>query len=1484
MSNPFQKFGNWLSDTVAGNIVQTFIIPFGFIKTGVDMYNSAKEAAEAQAEAEKQSRISSALNGDISSLPYIKGAKNTIATGKTQPYIIGRHLFTPYILNGGGGTYKGFHRIGGTYGSKQYYYVVLEGGFNKQVLESLNVGDVRVLSFGGGTPQEGKWYFDAGSDFADGDSFVEISQDGAGFETSEFNKKTVENEVNAQLKYADDEDYEDLIYTLDKNAMAVDITIMLNGCYAVDSSGNKTEKTRSIVPAWSSDYEQILSEGGDTSQATWHEFTFEQKSEVTSTSYINGIYSYKYSYKCGNDRHYHFQSSNQIKANIKAQKSSWTLISGTDMRDDSSASFNVTYTTKTNYNRNTVTVSATIKMTKTTTTTTQTTTESNAFSYNKQSQIRFNAHCDLPFSACFDSSTDDDGNTVYSKKSYPVAVRISTSDKSDDKAKADCYVQYVQSTCFENSLSLSAGAFVAEKVVADREARFSTLIGVKIEATSANEDKLDKISVVTNGLAPVWSGSGWNGSKEPTSNIASWTLEILTSDAHSPSKMSADEIDLTAFGAWYEYCEEYGLYVNKVLTSGAQKETILASLAQAGRAVLYQDSGSGKISVAYDRIQDESRMLINPENLVSFSWKKDMGRQPDGVKLTYIDSANDAYDTDSLVRMYEQYSSGGADQWADSENRDYDAEITEIDSYGITDYTQAYAYMDYIMRCARLRLKDVTAVTGKECCFLRPYDRVTVQHYAIGRGEGSTRIKKILKNAAGYIIAAETYEPLAIQQDETFYVAIQCTGSGEPEVKIAEATTNATRGNFVYFSYQQSFSLKVGDIMSYGLSKETVTEDFIVRSVQPNGSGYSLSLTEYDERIFENGEIPEYESPLSLNGDIRKVNIPADGSVTQDDIDVAVAGTVSSTVERIARETAEEAARNAAKEAAGDAAQEAADVVQHGIHFKNVHQITDFASSIDDLQKRIDDAAADASSGISITEDEILLFVESKDAAQSAALSLKAAEIMSVVNDNDTAQTTALQQTRDAIQAMVRGGGTVGYMALSTELPAVIDNATYAKMLTAGISVDDIGTMYTELDNSKLIFGKTVYTIKESAKEKEAKALYDKLAAAGLLASQFKVEAKQIVLDAGDDGTVTIGGQTIFTSSKTSSVAESTASSEAAAKRNEMAKSLGYDSYDAMAEAASQQYTVIKDGMLNTTLIDTEALFAKDIVVSNVLQTANFKDLDKDSSIDSTGVKIDANYGTIIAEYLNAKEIRLSKGLIVDGEALSINGNTVSAENLEAKYQLTAHGVIQQGFVTSLDLFRITFVYYQSAVHVLQCSLDSSYFTLERIKTGIYKMRISHQYIYDNFRDINLQGMALYPKVIFASDAKIEDATTYNATVDGTAYTKMYKYRADTRYAALCRIVKDSRTGWYHDNSEDADIGPTTSGDESDNITYAPMVYAKFTGDNGTLYKDGAPGNFTSVSLDSDDWYSFYFVFTDNSGDAFEDVTGGADIVVTAYK
>ena len=205
------------------------------------------------------------MRDDIANVPNLRGASNSLAKGKTQPYVMGEHLFTPYLLT------APHYEISGTDGANQYYYAVMEGGFNDQVIRSVSADDIKLKTFTGDTPQEGSFKLDAGV-FYDSAARIEISQDGNSFAESHFNAVYATQTPGAELKKADADDYEDLIFSLPQNAADVVLTIHFRGLRGYADDGSKVNRTVVVKPYYS------LNAG-----STWTEFFFNQNGSNSNT-------------------------------------------------------------------------------------------------------------------------------------------------------------------------------------------------------------------------------------------------------------------------------------------------------------------------------------------------------------------------------------------------------------------------------------------------------------------------------------------------------------------------------------------------------------------------------------------------------------------------------------------------------------------------------------------------------------------------------------------------------------------------------------------------------------------------------------------------------------------------------------------------------------------------------------------------------------------------------------------------------------------------------------------------------------------------------------------------------------------------------------------------------------------------------------------------------------------------------------------------
>lgn len=240
--------------------VATFIIPFGFIIQPAEIaYKARQQADEAERELEKIKKLTNSANIDNS--PFLRGASNTIATEKSQPYFCGRNFLTPYLFS------QPFYKISGTDGATQEVYNILECGFKGIVLNKLGIGDTVIKTFSDSKPQNGVFSINEGI-FANGQ--FEIKQNGELFSTlTELNRKIVSNVINSEIA----KDFEvtagtkeHTIITLDPNAKDVDLCVNFPyGLYTYDENNDRIKAEVTIIPEYSLD-------GG----STWTQFTFNQ--------------------------------------------------------------------------------------------------------------------------------------------------------------------------------------------------------------------------------------------------------------------------------------------------------------------------------------------------------------------------------------------------------------------------------------------------------------------------------------------------------------------------------------------------------------------------------------------------------------------------------------------------------------------------------------------------------------------------------------------------------------------------------------------------------------------------------------------------------------------------------------------------------------------------------------------------------------------------------------------------------------------------------------------------------------------------------------------------------------------------------------------------------------------------------------------------------------------------------------------------------
>lgn len=812
------------------------------VAAGVASYRAKVAAEKAKKELEKLKN--SANNSEIDNRPFLRGASNEYAQGKTLPYICGKSFFTPYLLC------RPFYELTGADGINQFVNNILVCGFNRQVFHQVAIDDVIIKKFSGATtPQEGAYNLDTGI-FAEGGS-LEIAQDGNPLSSltalnSKVESKDCKEEIpKDEVVAGGTKPY--LTYTLDPNAKNVDVAITFPyGLYEIDDSNKKKAHTVTITPQYSLN-------GG----STWIDFTFSGVLQTTTTRYEG---KYKFGSKM-------YRSAKWVKQHPEA----WIFVSGTDVRNSGqSLDVEIKYVGDYDDDRG-----ASYTITASYTQTTSSRINSNTFTRNEPNkELRYVAHKDFSLS---------DYTTLHNNGQTAIYIRLRSNGTTDNKAHNECYCLYYQSVCFDpNKSSLPAGilddggaaGLVSCKVLEPREQAFCTLLGIRAKATLNNENKFKKINIISTGTARTWNGSTLSSTKTATRNPGAWALEIETSDRHPASRRADSELDLESYKDFYNYCSQNNFFFDYALTTELKKDDLLQYIMEATGACIYTDI-HGRRAIAIDRAQENALAIYNPQNIISVQNKKTFGRRTDGLRIKYINSVDDIWKEDTYIVMREV---GGSPLPLTS-----DSIIKDIDAAGITTHAHVVKYARRLMAIEALRPKTTTIEVGNEGVFYTPFSKVLLQDDSLKIGTGHAVINE-LGYIDGELKRIYLNGKVTFEQDKYYGVIINCINEDgmHPLALKVEGEGYTDRLTVITSSGEEDdVRPEIGNVLSFGELDDSgnftrIATPYLISNIRRNEKGFSLDLVNYDEAIYDSGTIPEYKSNITQKPAAPNAEIPPD--------------------------------------------------------------------------------------------------------------------------------------------------------------------------------------------------------------------------------------------------------------------------------------------------------------------------------------------------------------------------------------------------------------------------------------------------------------------------------------------------------------------------------------------------------------------------------------------------------------------------------
>lgn len=466
--------------------------------------------------------------------------------------------------------------------------------------------------------------------------------------------------------------------------------------------------------------------------------------------------------------------------------------------------------------------------------------------------------------------------TFTAAESYGKTISIKvekTTPKMESNSQEDCALLWYQTFCYDADLS-SSSSLVACQVVNTQLLNKTTRVAYRIVSNDNTQGMLDELHCMSEGFARTWNGSEWSNTKTSTRNLASWILEVLTSDIHNPSKYDLSDIDLPSFGALYEYCADNDFYCDGILDKEISKKNLIEKLLTICNSSLIINQ-EGKLEVITDKEETTPVALLNAENIASVSYSKNLQRKTTGTKVTFTSRESWTVDT-----FYSMLDGGSYDYQTDT--------VNELALDYVTEYNHAYKIAQRQLRQQQLQPREIKVDVGSEGDYYPLYSTILLQIPQLLQGLCSSVISKVYYNDDNEITGFDIQDLVQFEANKRYGIILQGTNDYGYRLFSLEVTgQNRTRTLALTEPLAVTASSpkpEAGNHLSFGLLDSDgeftkITNTMKIYGIEPNqNKGITLTLKDYNEDIYEYGTIPNYKSNITLPQ-------AKDGGVSLDDIE-----------------------------------------------------------------------------------------------------------------------------------------------------------------------------------------------------------------------------------------------------------------------------------------------------------------------------------------------------------------------------------------------------------------------------------------------------------------------------------------------------------------------------------------------------------------------------------------------------------------------
>ena len=838
---------------------------------GVTAYKAKKQAQRAKEEADRIADSMKNSGGSVDADPTMPGASNTVATGKTQPFVMGRRLWTPYFLTAEWDNLRGSYwqeAAASLFDVKITLTVTqdydeeecnLDGYYYDLKLEFLSDwdGGLDVNVMYGSHHDHFEFTIKKGETYTAGQTISASFWDG-------WNRQRTDIRING-IKYY----FSGLDFSQEKTTGSINLRYTMISSEAHYEKDN-TEYNYRVLQAGFADQaieeiradDEVLIKFNPpvTSADTFLSSTLFQDSRLeireNGEAFKNENFNFKMDVqevgtelKLSDDESYS-DLEYTVPVNTKSIYIPLEFPSGL-------------YTTNDNGSRSARTIRTLVQYS----TDGGTTYKKLQTQFGRDGMIEDNNRSDLYFVLEHTFADAEILNAV--KNGQPIKIKISClTPKTENGNTCDTMqIVKIRSRLIDEKKARTKNLIEYAPLLEKKIDDLSVKIGLCLKATATNKDKAGRIQIVTCGMARIWNKTSrvWSSEKKATRNPASWLLEVLTSKTHPASKLSDEEIDLESFGDLYEYCEKNALNIDLVISTGDTKENILKKILETANAALYR-SIYGKLAVAVDDKKTNAVAILNQQNLISFSAEKSLARNVDGYRVTFTENQFWKEDTQVFMRDGSDYADAPAD---------VQIEELKIDSFTADsssgNFSQVYKTIRRKINADILRAHTYSLEIGKEGYFFPLFSKIKIQHPALYTGLGSSVIKRIIVSGQK-ITALELYSPVQYSKNARYGAVIQCVNKNYSRILNVEYTAENEESTVINLVSPISVSAEtvpsVDNILSFGTlssdgSFKTITNEMTITEIKPTSNGYRLTGVDYSDALFEYGAIPRYECNLS---------------------------------------------------------------------------------------------------------------------------------------------------------------------------------------------------------------------------------------------------------------------------------------------------------------------------------------------------------------------------------------------------------------------------------------------------------------------------------------------------------------------------------------------------------------------------------------------------------------------------------------------